>query len=110
MGKKFRSQIIMATSLLAMTVVSSPALTKKLDERPSPMTMVADAIFVRPILLGSTIVGTGLYALTLPFTLIGGNAEEAGHQFVVVPFKATFVRCLGCTRKHLDDPDDYYNR
>ncbi|HBF10096.1 MAG TPA: hypothetical protein DHW71_07605 [Gammaproteobacteria bacterium] len=110
MGKKLKSQLITASALLAMSVVSSPLFAKKLDERPSTMSMVADAVFVRPVLLGSTIVGTGLYALTLPITLIGGNAEEAGHQFVVVPFKATFVRCLGCTKKHMDDRDEYYDR
>lgn len=110
MGKKWKTHLVTTLSLVAMTTVASPVLAKKLDERPSPLSMVADAVFVRPILLGSTVVGTGLYALTLPLTLIGGNAEEAGHQFVVVPFKATFVRCLGCTRKHIDDPDDYYDR
>ena len=110
MGKKWKTQLVTTLSLVAMTAVATPALSKKLDERPSPLSMVADAVFVRPIMLGTTVVGTGLYALTLPLTLIGGNAEEAGHQFVVVPFKSTFVRCLGCTRKHIDDPDDYYDR
>ncbi len=109
MGKKFQSQLLTATTLLMMCFTSSPSLAKKLDERPSGFSMVADAIFVRPILLGTTVIGTGLYALTLPITLIGGNAEEVGHQFVVVPFKATFVRCLGCTNKHLDNPDDIDN-
>lgn len=108
MGKPLKTHLVATVSLLALTTLATPALAKKLDERPSPLSMVADAVFVRPILLGSTIVGTGLYALTLPLTLVGGNAEEAGRQFVVVPFKATFVRCLGCTRKHIDDPDDYY--
>jgi len=106
MGKQLASKLLTVASLLAMTVVASPAFSKKLDERPSPLAMVADALLVRPVLLGTTIVGTGLYALTLPLTLIGGNAEEVGEQFVVVPFKATFVRCLGCTRKHMDDPSD----
>lgn len=107
---KIKSRLVIAASLLAMSVVSTPAIAKKLDERPSTMSMVADAVLVRPVLLGTTVVGTGLYVLTLPFSLIGGNAEEAGRQFVVVPFKATFVRCLGCTRKHMDNPDDYYDR
>ena len=34
----------------------------------------------------------------LPFSLLGGNADEAGEVLVMGPAKATFVRCLGCTR------------
>ena len=56
----------------------------------------------------ATLGGTGFYVLTLPFSFLGGNAEEAGQKLVVTPFKSTFVRCLGCTRKHLDDREEYY--
>jgi len=74
--------------------------------------MAADALFVRPIMLATTVVGTGLYVVSLPFSLIGGNADEVGKNFVVKPFKATFVRCLGCTRKHMDESeaDEYYGK
>ena len=102
--------ILLGISFTA-TIFTAPLVqAKKLDERPSPITMVADAVMVRPVLLGATILGAGLYVVTLPITLIGGNSEEAGRNFVITPFKATFVRCLGCTRKHLDDPDDYYSK
>jgi hypothetical protein len=39
--------------------------------------------------------------LSLPFSVAGGNVEEAGQNMVVTPFKATVTRCLGCTRKHV---------
>ena len=107
--KKFAPFILIASLTLGLSM-PQVVLAKKLDERPTPITMVADALFVRPILLGTTLVGTGLYVLTLPITLVGGNADEVGEKFVVKPFKATFVRCLGCTRKHLDGADDYYDR
>jgi len=110
MAKKFLTKLTISIALLTTTVVASPVFAQKLDERPSPITMAADAVLVRPVLLGTTVVGTGLFLLTLPLTLIGGNADETGRQFVISPFKATFARCLGCTRKHIDDPDDYYGR
>jgi hypothetical protein len=39
-----------------------------------------------------------VYVATLPFSLLGGNAGEAGKVLVVGPAEATFVRCLGCTK------------
>jgi len=39
-----------------------------------------------------------VYPVSLPFSALGGNAAEAGEVLVVGPAKATFVRCLGCTR------------
>lgn len=68
------------------------------EENPSAMAMAGDAIFVRPVLLGMTIVGAAIYVVSLPFSALGGNMDEAGQTLVVGPAKATFVRCLGCTR------------
>ena len=59
--------------------------------------MIGDAVFARPLLLVSTVVGAGLYVVTLPFSLLGGNPGEAGEVLVMNPGKNTFVRCLGCT-------------
>jgi len=39
-----------------------------------------------------------VYLVSLPFSLLGGNAEEAGEVLVMGPARATFVRCLGCAR------------
>lgn len=60
--------------------------------------MTGDALFVRPALLATTIVGSAVYLVSLPFSALGGNAGEAGEVLVVGPAKATFVRCLGCSR------------
>ncbi|MCG8394021.1 MAG: hypothetical protein MI745_13150 [Pseudomonadales bacterium] len=65
--------------------------------RPGEMAMIADSIIARPVLLASTVVGAGLYVVTLPFSLLGGNPGEAGNVLVMAPAKNTFIRCLGCT-------------
>ena len=49
-------------------------------------------------LLVATVIGTAFYIVSLPFSLAGGNAAEAGEALVVGPAMSTFVRCLGCTR------------
>jgi hypothetical protein len=46
-------------------------------------------------MLVGTIIGTVTYIVTLPFSLLGGNAGEAGKAMVVEPAKYTFVRPLG---------------
>ena len=57
---------------------------------------IADLVLARPIGLAMLGVGTGVYLVTLPLSLLGGNAGDAGNQLVVEPAKEVFVRCLGC--------------
>jgi len=86
------------TALLLALAVSLPTLSfaKTVEETPSAGAMVADAIIARPVLAVTTVLGAGLFVVTLPFTLAGGNTSEAGNALVVEPAKNTFYRCLGC--------------
>jgi len=90
-------QLIVLTTVIALLLPVS-GYTATVEEQPSALAMTGDALFVRPVLLGMTIVGTVVYIVSLPFSALGGNMEEAGKTLVVGPAKATFVRCLGCTR------------
>jgi hypothetical protein len=77
----------------------------ELDNRPSAGAAVADALVARPLMLAGTIGGTGLFVVSLPFSVISGKVKEAADVLVVKPANATFRRCLGCTsvqddRKH----------
>ena len=91
----------LALSLAALTAAPVAVQAQNVTERPSGMEMTADAILVRPLMLCATVLGTALFVVSLPFSALGGNAGEAGDTLVVTPFKATFVRCLGCSEKHL---------
>lgn len=94
-----------ATLAVAMAAfAAAPAISnaQTVTERPSGMEMTADAVLVRPLMLVATVLGTAVYVVSLPFSALGGNAGEAGKTLVVTPFKATFVRCLGCSEKHLE--------
>ena len=68
------------------------------EEKPSALAMTGDAIFARPALFAMTAIGSVVYVVSLPFTLLGNNAVEAAETLVIGPAQATFVRCLGCTR------------
>ena len=92
------SRTRVATVAACLLAFSSVGHARAVDESPTALAMTGDAIFVRPVLLATTIVGSAVYLVSLPFSLLGGNADEAGEVLVMGPAKATFVRCLGCTR------------
>ncbi|MBT8371048.1 MAG: hypothetical protein KJO34_08810 [Deltaproteobacteria bacterium] len=65
------------------------------DEEISTENMVADALIVRPLGIVATILGAGLFVISLPFSALGKNVKEAGQKLVVAPAKFTFTRPLG---------------
>jgi hypothetical protein len=73
-------------------------------KHPTADEMFIDGLFLRPFMLAETLVGTAVFLITLPFSALGGNVEEAGQRLVVDPATATFRRCLGCL------PDYYASR
>jgi hypothetical protein len=67
-----------------------------LDEDPSAGAMVGDFFVARPIGLAMTVGGAALWLVSLPFTLLAGNANEAADTLILGPCEQTFMRCLGC--------------
>ena len=65
------------------------------DEEISTENMLADALIVRPLGICATILGVGLFVISLPFSVLGKNVKEAGQKLVIAPAKFTFVRPLG---------------
>ena len=66
-------------------------------DAPDGFVMMADLIIARPILIALTAIGSAAFVVSLPFTVLGGNMEEAGKALVSEPAREAFVRCLGCT-------------
>lgn len=91
------SVIVLALSIVLASV--TPAQAQQMDEndRPSALAMFGDALFVRPVMAAATVLGTAVFTVTLPFTFLGGNEEEAADTLVATPAHTTFLRCLGCT-------------
>lgn len=85
-------------AITAALLISQPALSYETGPHgPSGLDMAADLIVGRPVLLATTVVGTAIWLVALPFSALGGNVEESAEALVVGPAKATFVRCLGCS-------------
>ncbi|MFP5430686.1 MAG: multidrug transporter [Gammaproteobacteria bacterium] len=83
--------------LAAVPASAEDMLDDQINNRPSAMAMFGDAVVARPMLLAGTLIGTGLFVVTLPFSALGGNVQEAADTLVVGLAKSTFTRCLGCT-------------
>lgn len=85
-------------ALVACAVLaSSPAATAAsyVDERPTFAAMFADGLVVRPLGLGAMVLGGATWLVTLPFSALGGNVDEATQKLVVEPAQFTFTRPLG---------------
>lgn len=78
------SRTLVATVAACLLAFSSLGHARAIDESPSALAMAGDAVFVRPVLLATTIVGSAVYLVSLPFSLLGGNAEEAGEVWLLV--------------------------
>ena len=96
-------RFVVAAAAIAVLAAPSPVLASSYERGPNALYMGADILIARPVLLAMTAVGTALYVVSLPFSLMGGNAGEAGRVMVVGPARATFTRCLGCTSRERDD-------
>lgn len=66
-----------------------------IGEPGSGEAMVADALVARPIGLLTTVAGSVIYVVSLPFSLLGGNEEMAREKLVKEPAGYTFKRPLG---------------
>ena len=86
-------QVSVAAALL---LTSGFATAETVEEKPSAGAMVVDAVVVRPLYFALSQVGALVYGATLPFTLVGGNADQAAETLVVTPLQGAFIRCLGC--------------
>lgn len=95
------------TSLALMAASMQPTFAAiEIDETdfgPSYETMVVDTIVGKPLQLVNAVAGTAAYIVSLPFSLIGGNADQAQQKLFVEPWDA-MGRCLGCTVAE----DNYY--
>ncbi len=97
MLRHFKQAMVILVSLLMFTLPMH-SHAEELHEAPTAIEMMLDGLVVRPITLVATVLGTALWVVTLPFSLLGGNAMDAAENLVLVPARATFIRCLGCAQ------------
>lgn len=96
-AKSFAMSVLLFQLMLPTQAMADSISRQKQLNEPGPAEMVLDGIVVRPIMLGLTVLGTAVFIVTSPFSLLGGNLGDAADELVVKPAKMTFIRCLGCS-------------
>ncbi|WP_435979909.1 hypothetical protein [Psychrobacter sp. DM4] len=103
---KHNALTAIASIVLATLTMQTSLAAIEIDETdfgPSYDTMVVDTVVGKPLQLVTAVAGTAAYLVSLPFSLIGGNADQAQQKLFVEPWDA-MGRCLGCTVAE----DNYY--
>jgi hypothetical protein len=97
--------VLTSISLVVITMNSASAAIEidETDFGPSYDTMVVDTVVGKPLQLVAAVTGTAAYLVSLPFAVVGGNADQSQQKLFVEPWEA-MSRCLGCTVAE----DNYY--
>ncbi len=99
---RFIKRLIAAgIGMILFISISITPLSAAEPTEPSPDEIAADLLFIRPVAFTSIILGSGIFVISLPFTIPTGNIVLAGKKLVVVPLKYTFSRPLGQLDKGL---------
>ncbi|MEK6791231.1 MAG: hypothetical protein AABY45_05965 [Deltaproteobacteria bacterium] len=83
--------------ILALMVTAAPVSSFAQADRPEPsaMEITFDVLVIRPLGISATIVGTGLFIVSLPFALPTGSVGLSARKLVADPFAFTFLRPVG---------------
>lgn len=98
MGLKTKKIVALLMAVVLVGLFTVPAVASDDESNKddtSAARMIVDAVVVRPLSLAVTVVGGGIFVLSLPFSLLGGNSHEAAQKLVVEPARYTFSRPLG---------------
>jgi hypothetical protein len=89
---RYRLSLVLTLALL-LAPLSLQAATNK--EQTDPAAMAIDLVVARPVGLVATVGGTAIFIVSSPFSLLGGNVDEAWDSLVLSPGRYTFSRPLG---------------
>jgi hypothetical protein len=91
--------ILLAAGLVvcpfASAVGAQDEYTRFPTEERSSESMVFDLFLLRTTGLVGIVFGTGAFILSLPFSALGGNTDEAFQRLMADPARYTFKRPLG---------------
>ncbi len=95
--RKLAGTVLAAILAITQLVFVPAAAASSFDGNTTPSggAMLADAIMIRPVMLLGSAAGLVTFIVTLPFSALGGNVDEAADELVMKPVKYTFVRPLG---------------
>lgn len=101
MKSPVRNGIRIALVCLALHAAGLPRASLAAEESTTPPgeatagDMMADVLVQRPLGLARTVLGAGIWIVSLPFTVFGGGVGESADKLIVEPAEHTFARPLG---------------
>jgi hypothetical protein len=87
-----KTKLITALCAIAMLSMSANTASAAADD---DLKVAADTLVVRPVCLAATIIGSGLFVISLPIAALSHSVKKTAHYLVVRPARATFTRPLG---------------
>jgi hypothetical protein len=93
-GLKKVCSIWIAASLVLMSLYTVGWAEEKwaADDPVTHEWNMADLFIARPLGIAAGILGTGVFILSLPFSIPTGGVNEAAEMFIVKPFQFSFER------------------
>lgn len=94
---------LMTSVILALLLNEPIPARASADSDGDAVSVVVDVTVARPFTLALTILGSAVFAVSLPIAIPTGSVKRAAHILVAQPAKDTFTRPVG----DLDDFLDY---
>ncbi|UCE79015.1 MAG: hypothetical protein JSV13_11030 [Nitrospiraceae bacterium] len=80
--------------LLSFIIAFTPAMALAFESDKTEA-IAADTLLMRPLGLASLVVGTSLFIVSFPFSMLGNNVHETQKVLIEDPFNYTFKRPVG---------------
>ena len=87
--------LALAAALVVVPFGSVLAQDDPYTKDRDPGAMTADLLLARPVGLCAIVVGAAVFVVSLPFSALGGNTDQAYKKLVADPAAYTFRRPLG---------------
>lgn len=93
----FNAMLILVLAIGNVVLVPTAAAERVYGDRheASGGTMLLDTAIVRPVMLVTTAVGIVAFVVSSPFSVLGGNVEQAAETLVKEPAEHLLFRPLG---------------
>lgn len=94
--RKFLLCLTVATLAVCSNLALADDYADVQDSTPSAGAMAFDLLIVRPLGLVATVLGTGLFVVQLPLSIVQGvPPADPARKLIVEPARYTFGRPLG---------------
>jgi hypothetical protein len=78
--------------MIVLLVTGSATVSWSRQPEGARVEDIVDLLVLRPVGIIATLAGTGVFVVTLPFTIPTKTVDKSADRFVVTPFNYTFSR------------------